>query len=76
MRSESQNFYSLRPFFDGSDYPQWKFKMELYLDCDFIKLWAIVRKGWEPPKATINGVEMEIIGIPFNKKQITKIKRL
>ena len=76
MGSESQTFYSLRPFFDGSDYSQWKFKIELYLDCDSIKLWNIIRKGWEPPKATINGVEMEIIGIPFNKKQITKIKRL
>ena len=34
--------------------------MELYLDCDSIKLWDIVRKSWEPPKATINGVETEI----------------
>ena len=34
--------------------------MELYLDCDSIKLWDIIRKGWEPPKATINGVEIEI----------------
>ena len=31
--------------------------MELYLDCDSIKLWDIVRKGQEPPKATVNGVE-------------------
>ena len=34
--------------------------MELYLDCDSIKLWDIVRKGWEPPKATINGIETEV----------------
>ena len=34
--------------------------MELYLDCDSIKLWDIVRKGWEPPKATVNGVETKI----------------
>ena len=53
----SENISSLRPFFDGSDYPHWKFKIELYLDCDSIKLWDIVRKGWEPPKATINGIE-------------------
>ena len=53
----SENISSLRPFFDGSDYPHWKFKMELYLDCDSIKLWDIVCKGWEPPKATVNGVE-------------------
>ena len=53
----SENISSLRPFFDGSDYPHWKFKMELYLDCDSIKLWDIIRKGWEPPKATVNGIE-------------------
>ena len=53
----SENISSLRPFFDGSDYPHWKFKMELYLDYDSIKLWDIVRKGWEPPKATVNGIE-------------------
>ena len=34
--------------------------MELYLDCDSIKLWNIIRKGWEPPKATINGIETKI----------------
>ena len=34
--------------------------MELYLDCDSIKLWDIVRKGQEPPKATINGIETEV----------------
>ena len=53
----SENISSLRPFFDGSDYPHWKFKMELYLDCDSIKLQDIVGKGWEPPKATVNGIE-------------------
>ena len=34
--------------------------MELYLDCDSIKLWDIVRKGWEPPKATIHGIETKV----------------
>ena len=60
MGSKNQNISSLRPFFDGSDYPHYKFKMELYLDCDSIKLWDIVLKGWKPPKATVNGVEIEI----------------
>ena len=60
MGSESQTFSSLRHFFDESDYPHWKFKMELYLDCDSIKLWDIIRKSWEPPKATINGMKIEI----------------
>ena len=78
---DSENISSLRPFFDGSDYPHWKFKMELYLDCDSIKLWDIVRKGWEPPKATVNGVEtivdmIEMIGVPFIKKAITRTKEL
>ena len=60
MGSEYQNISSLRPFFDGSDYPYWKFKIELYLDCDPIKLWDIVRRGWETPKVTIDGVITEI----------------
>ena len=34
--------------------------MELYLDCDSIKLWDIVRKGWEPSKATVDGIETEV----------------
>ena len=34
--------------------------MELYLDCDSIKLWDIVRKGWETPKATVNGIETKV----------------
>ena len=34
--------------------------MEFYLDYDSIKLQDIVQKGWEPPKAIINGVEMKI----------------
>ena len=54
---DSEKISSLRSFFDGSDYPHWKFKMELYLDCDSIKLWDIVLKGWEPPKPIVNGVE-------------------
>ena len=60
MGSENQNISSLRPFFDGSDYPHWKFKMELYLDCDSIKLWDIIQEGWELSKATIDGVITEI----------------
>ena len=53
----SENISSLRHFFDDSDYSHWKFKIKLYLDYDSIKLWDIVRKAWEPPKATVNGVE-------------------
>ena len=53
----SENIFSLSPFFDGSDYSHWKFKMELYLDCDSIKLWDIICKGWEPPKATVNSIK-------------------
>ena len=69
MESENQNISSLRPFFDGSDYSHWKFKMELYLGCDSIKLWDIIRKGWEPPKATINGIKTEIDRANWNAIQ-------
>ena len=60
MGSENQNISSFRPLFDGSDYPHCKFKMELYLDCDSIKLWDIVRRGWELAKAMVNGIESEV----------------
>ena len=43
--------------------------MELYLDCDSIKLWDIVRKGWKPPKATINGIAKEIDRDDWNATQ-------
>ena len=60
MGSEGVNFSSLRPFLDGSDYPHWKFKMELYLDSDPIRLWKVVLDGWEPPKATLDNVTIHI----------------
>ena len=34
--------------------------MELYLDCDSIKLWDIIRKDWKIPKATVNGIETKV----------------
>ena len=43
--------------------------MELYLDSYSIKLWDIVWKVWEPPKATINGMEMEIDRDDWNATQ-------
>ena len=55
MGSENQNTSSLRPFFDGSDYTNWKFKMEVYLDCDSIKIQDIILKGQKPPKITKDG---------------------
>ena len=44
-------------------------KMELYLDCDSIKLWDIVRKGWEPPKTKVEGIETEIDRDDWNAAQ-------
>ena len=69
MESENQNISSLRPFFDGSDYFHWKFKLELYLNCDSIKLWDVVWKGWEPTKAKIDGVITEIPRDDWNATQ-------
>ena len=31
--------------------------MELYLDSDLIRLWDVLLKGLEPPKAIIDGVK-------------------
>ena len=69
MGSEIQNISSLRPFFDGSDYPHWKFKMELYLDSNFIKLWDIILDGWESPKGKVDDVEVVLKRIQWNQTQ-------
>ena len=57
MGSESLNFSSLKPFFDGSDYPHCKFKTELYLDSVPFRVWDILLKDWEPPKIIINSIK-------------------
>ena len=44
-------------------------KMELYLDYDSIKLWDIIRKGWEPPKAKKDGVTTKILRDDWNSIQ-------
>ena len=72
MGSDAQNFSSFRPFFDGSDYPHWKFKMELYLDSDSVKLWDVVLKGWEPPRATVEGVVTTFSRSQWNIEQKEK----
>ena len=60
MGSEGVNFSSLRPLFDGSDYHHWKFTMELYFDSDLIRMWELVLEGWEPPKTTLDNMEIYI----------------
>ena len=69
MGSEIQNISSLRPFFDGSDYPHWKFKMELYLDSDSIKLYDVILDGWEPPKGKLEDVEVFLKRSQWNQTQ-------
>ena len=65
----SENISSLRSFFDGSDYPQWKFKMELYLDSDHIKLWDVILDGWEPPKGKVDDEEVVLKRSQWNQTQ-------
>ena len=43
--------------------------MDLYLNCDSIKLWDIVRKGWEPHKATNDSMTTEISRDDWNAIQ-------
>lgn len=60
MRSETLSFSSLTLLFDGSDYPHWKFKIELYFDSDRIRLWDVILDGWEALKAKVDNVEFTI----------------
>ena len=43
--------------------------MELYLDSDPFRIWDVVLKGWEPPKATIDSVETTIARSQWNNEQ-------
>ena len=46
-------FRSLRPYFDGSDYPYWKLHMQYYMDIDQIDVWDQVLTKWTPPTITV-----------------------
>ena len=69
MGSEFLSFQSLRPFFDGHDYPHWKFKMELYLDSDPIRLWEVVLQGWTPPTENVENVQVLLDRTKWNTQQ-------
>ena len=47
--AQDASINNLRPFFDGTDYPLWKHKMEFYLDSESINLWDVVLDGWVHP---------------------------
>ncbi|XP_050217661.1 uncharacterized protein LOC126668514 [Mercurialis annua] len=52
----TENFtHTLRPFFDGTDYPNWKFRMENNLDMDGVNLWHMVLDGYVAPTQDLNG---------------------
>ncbi|XP_050233152.1 uncharacterized protein LOC126681649 [Mercurialis annua] len=52
----TENFtHTLRPFFDGTDFPNWKFRMENYLDMDGVNLWQIVLIGYVAPTQELDG---------------------
>ena len=46
-------FGNLRPYFDGSDYPYWKLRMQYYMDSDQIDVWDQVLTKWTAPSTTI-----------------------
>ena len=75
----SENISFLRPYFDGSDYPHWKFKMELYLVVILLNFGILFVKIGNHPKPRLMALKpklIETIGVPFNKKAITKTERL
>lgn len=38
------------PFFDGTNYPEWKVKMEHYIKAIIgVEAWLSIRTGWSPP---------------------------
>ncbi len=41
------NFASNKPYFNGSDYTDWKLRMEFYLDSEGVELWDVILKEFE-----------------------------
>ena len=58
MGSEFLSFRTYRPFFDRSDYPFWKHKMELYFDNDLIRLWDVILDGLNPLMEIVEGIRV------------------
>ena len=58
MGNEFFSFQTYRSFFDGSDYPFWKYKIKFYLDSDPIKLCDVILDGWNPPMKIIEGIQV------------------
>ncbi|XP_050229162.1 uncharacterized protein LOC126678301 [Mercurialis annua] len=64
----TKNFtHTLRPFFYGTDYPNWKFRMDNYLDMDGVNLWHMVLDGYVAHTQELNGGI-----IPWPRKEWTK----
>ncbi|XP_050222350.1 uncharacterized protein LOC126672445 [Mercurialis annua] len=60
-----------RPFFDGTDFPNWKFCMENYLDMDGVNLWDIVLSGYKAPTKEQDGIE-----VPWPRNEWTREQTL
>ena len=54
--SVGEGISSLRPYFNGSDYPYWKLRMQCYLDSDQIDVWDQIFVELTPPTTTIGEV--------------------
>ena len=51
--TSGESFGSLRLYFDGSDYPYWKLRMQALLDSDQIDVWDLILVEWTPSTTTI-----------------------
>ena len=40
------SIHNLKPYFDRTNYPLWKHKMEFYIDSDQVNLWTVVLNSW------------------------------
>ena len=64
------SIHNLKPFFDGTDYPLWKHKMEFYLDSDQVNLWTVVLNGWTPPMKDVDGAQVTKPRNEWSKEEI------
>ena len=64
------SIHNLKPYFDGTDYPLWKQKMEFYLDSDQVNLWTVVLNGWTPPMKDVDGAQVTKPRNEWSKEEI------
>ena len=53
----AENFGSTKPFFNGTEYADWKWRMRNYLDSEGVELFDLIAIEWKPPTRKVEGID-------------------